>query len=248
MLGVSTRETKMTDDNESTDHVVAGGRVGRRSFLTKLATVAAASGMVSTIASKADAATAPPDPSTAMRVPIAGGGQELVQIKHGQTYVSARFAKDGLLPRFVSGQFAGTDRGSLVVAVDTGIGEVRVVANALTAVTAGGRTTVGDISALKVGDRLNIGTYFDALDRRVAEYVRANVVLGSLIVSKSDATGVWGTWLRNPGAGVINFKYQDDTGVPDVIPAPGELWRVFATSSSSVAPESMWILDLHALR
>lgn len=208
----------------------------RRTFLKTLLGTAAAGTIIFDGAQVAHADSGP------VTETFADGVTQTVETINGRNVIISRIAKDGLLPKFVAGTLVATSATSVTVYVPLTNSNIEVEYTPTTRVTAGGSTTLGDISACNVGDRLNMGTYFGSSGFRIAEYIRANVVIGNMVVTDVDETGFTGYFERDPTMSPYHIDTRaaviQSSGASTM--APGDACHVFATSSSPNEPESIW--------
>jgi hypothetical protein len=239
------------DTISKTDPKENARSVDRRQFLGAMITATA--GVAFAAAGVPDALGAtPPTPQGTQYMPIGNGAYELYQIVNGKKIVFARVAPDGLLPGSVFGTYVGETRGGFTVAVPKISGTVDVQLAPDTSVQAGGEERLADLSLLNLGDDLSVGTTLDSNGKRIAEYVRANVLMGHTkisAVSGNTVTGVPVDRGLNPVAGRPSIKLVVGPfmKMPGPAPASGEYWRYFATSSSPDNPEQIWAHDLYEI-
>jgi hypothetical protein len=117
-----------------------------------------------------------------------GSSQEGQEPSGQRRRIEQMLAKDGLLPRSVSGIFSGNADDSILVAVDAPIGVVRIWLTASTDISAHGMRVFGDSSVLKLGDTVDVGTDFDDEGNRVANWIISNLYAGMAWITTSDST------------------------------------------------------------
>lgn len=111
---------------------------------------------------------------------MAGAGDALASVsrsgdKAGMKKIGPRLGKDGLPLLSVEGTYIGADGDAVLIGVNEAIRVVRVLVTPTTMVTAHGRRAFGDVSALKAGDVINVGTQFDYQGTRMATWMVANL-------------------------------------------------------------------------
>jgi hypothetical protein len=228
------------------------GSVDRRQFLGSMLTAAggvafAAVGVPNALA--ADATT----PIGAQYMPIGNGAYEIYQIMNGKKVVLSRVAQDGLLVGSVFGTYVGTTSDGFAVSVPKISGTVDIQLVADTSVQAGGVERFADLSLVNPGDDVSVGTKLDADGRRVAEYVRANVMMGTVMVSAVSDQAITGTPLNKalePVEGRPAIQLEVGPAfmtMPSPAPAVGEYWDYFATSSDPENPQRVWAHALYLL-
>jgi hypothetical protein len=226
----------------------SSSHVSRREFLASLTTATAgvafaAVGVPTAIAAPADT---PPAPPGTQYMPIGNGAYELYRIEDGKKIVVARLARDGLLPRFLGGTYVGETSGGFTVFVPKIAGTINVLLAPDTEVEAAGERRISDLSLIKVGDTVNVGTTLDSNGQRIAEYVRANVMIGFVQVVAVGSGGFTGILVDkglNPFPDAVPMEFtvkQPFMDTPSPAPALGEYWHYFATSSSPSQPQAIW--------
>jgi hypothetical protein len=115
---------------------------------------------------------------------IAGAGDAIAAVsgdKSGTKRIGPRLGKDGLPLLSVEGTYIGADGDAVLIGVDNGR-VVRVLVTPNTMVTAHGRRAFGDVSAVKAGDVINVGTQFDYQGTRMATWMVANLYASVAVV------------------------------------------------------------------
>jgi hypothetical protein len=114
-------------------------------------------------------------------------------------------------------------------------------------VEAGGERRIADLSGINPGDDVSVGNSLNADGRRVAEYVRTNVLIGFMSVVGVGQGLVSGTPVDRAlkpiaGASRIDFVVkQPFMEMPSPAPGAGEYWHYFATSSAPDEPRTVWV-------
>lgn len=237
--------------------LVKEGR-NRRAFLGSLVVGAAGAAFASVGVSDADATPSgvPPGvtvpagvPSDVQYMPLGNGAYELYQIVNGQKIIYARLARDGLLMGYVWGNYVAQSAGTFTLFVPLIADTVAISMAPDTVVLAGGEERIADLSLCNVGDELSVGTTLDASGGRVAEYVRANVMIGFVQISQVNPSGFTGAFVDKglapiPAAAPMQFTTDASTTLsPTPGPSVGEYWHVFATTSSPDNPTGVWVLN-----
>ncbi len=244
---MSTVAEHTTEENTS--------QIDRRRFLGTMIVATAGVAFASVTAPEALGSTGsglPPGAPTrpgAQYMPIGNGAYELSQVVDGQKIVFARIAPDGLLPLSIFGTYVGKTADGFTVAVPKISGTVDVKVRPDTSVQAGGEERLGDLSLLNPGDDVSVGNVLDPNGKRIAEYVRANVLIGTIQVSGVSGNHITGAPLDRrlnlvPGSAPMTLKVGYFATMPTPAPASAEYWGYFATSSSPHNPQEIWAHDL----
>lgn len=143
----------------------------RRAFLTRVLTTSGA--VAAGLAIPARTSWHATLDASGKEVPRDAGLATLPTSSGGRIY--ANLAADGLPMWSVSGIYVGmSDTGLVVNPLDVPVGPTTIKVNGATTVYARDQRLAGDMSLCAPGDRVFVGTIFDSLGRRLAEFVFAN--------------------------------------------------------------------------
>jgi hypothetical protein len=151
---------------------------------------------------------------------------------------------DGFLPTSVSGLFAGSRPGSVVLAAGSKLQPVSIAVTPQTMVWAGGKQLMGNLSNCKVGDSTFVATAFTSLGTRVALWMETNLaVFWGVAVASSDTTLTVAT---SPGYSVgngatVEILYAAMTEMAAQPVAGESVYCVTTTSSPDLSnPGTIW--------